>query len=101
LMCAAAGDEGMRPGMVAVVQTAGDLANWHPHVHAIVSRGGWMQDGEWIPVAFVDEHSAELLYRHKVMRLLQDANECPLEPLSERRYRQKHWPFILTICFSS
>jgi hypothetical protein len=55
-----------------VVQTAGDLANWHPHVHAIVSRGGWTQDGEWIPVAFVDEHSAELLYRHKVMRLLQD-----------------------------
>jgi hypothetical protein len=72
LMCAAAGDEGMRPGMVAVVQTAGDLANWHPHVHAIVSRGGWTQDGEWVPVAFVDEHSAELLYRHKVMRLLQD-----------------------------
>jgi hypothetical protein len=72
LMCAAAGDEGVRPGMVAVVQTAGDLANWHPHVHAIVSRGGWTRDGEWIPVAFVDEHSAELLYRHKVMRLLQD-----------------------------
>jgi hypothetical protein len=71
-MCAAAGDEGMRPGMVAVVQTAGDLANWHPHVHAIVSRGGSTQDGEWIPVAFVDEHSAELLYRHKVTRLLQD-----------------------------
>jgi hypothetical protein len=72
LMCAAAGDEGIRPGMVAVVQTAGDLANWHPHVHAIVSHGGWTQDGEWIPVAFVDEHPAELLYRHKVMRLLQD-----------------------------
>ena len=72
LMCAAASEEGMRPGMVGVVQTAGDLANWHPHVHAIVSRGGWMQDGEWIPIAFVDEHSAELLYRHTVMRLLQD-----------------------------
>jgi hypothetical protein len=37
-----------------------------------VSRGGWTRGGEWIPVAFVDEHSAELLYRHKVMRLLQD-----------------------------
>ena len=57
---------------ITAVQTAGDLANWHPHVHAIVSRGGWTRDGEWIPVAFVDEHSAELLYRHKVMRLLQD-----------------------------
>ena len=71
LMGAAAGDEEMRPGMVAVVQTAGDLANWHPHVHALVSRGGWTQDGEWAPVAFVDEHAAELLFRHKVMRMLQ------------------------------
>ncbi|MEJ2188365.1 MAG: transposase [Acidobacteriota bacterium] len=72
LMCAAAGDEGMRPGMVAVVQTAGDLGNWHPHVHALVSRGGWTRDGEWLPVAYVDECSSELLFRHKVMRLLQD-----------------------------
>jgi hypothetical protein len=58
--------------MVAVVQTAGDLANWHLHVHAIVLHGGWKRDGDWVPAAFVDEHSAELLYRHKVMRLLQD-----------------------------
>ena len=72
LMSAADDEEGMRPGMVAVVQTAGDLANWHPHVHAIVSRGGWTRGGKWIPVAFVDEASAELLFRHKVMRLLQD-----------------------------
>ena len=27
LMCAAAGDEGMRPGMIAVVQTSGDAGN--------------------------------------------------------------------------
>mgnify|MGYP001826475941 CR=1 FL=1 len=72
LMCAAAGEEGMRPGMVSVVQTAGDLGNWHPHVHALVSRGGWALDGEWAPVAFVDEHSAELLFRHKVIRVLRN-----------------------------
>ena len=41
-------------------------------VHAMVSRGGWARDGEWMPVPYVDEHSAELLFRHKVMRLLQD-----------------------------
>jgi len=29
----------LRPGMVAVVQTAGELARWHTHVHALVSRG--------------------------------------------------------------
>ena len=71
-MVAATGEEGLRPGMVAVVQTAGDLATWHPHVHALVSRGGWTRDWGWVPVPYVDEHAAELLFRHKVMRLLQD-----------------------------
>lgn len=42
-------------------------------MHEMVSRGGyWSQEGEWIPAAFVDEHSAELLFRHKVIRLLQN-----------------------------
>jgi hypothetical protein len=68
----AAGDDELQPGMVAVVQTAGDLGNWHPHVHALVSRGGWARDGEWVGVPYVDEHAAELLFRHKVLRLLQD-----------------------------
>ncbi|MDX2438075.1 MAG: transposase [Acidobacteriota bacterium] len=72
LMTAAVDDETFRPGMVAVVQTAGDMGNFHPHMHALVSRGGWTRDGEWMPVPYVDEHSAELLFRHKVMRLLQD-----------------------------
>ncbi|MBD3870919.1 MAG: transposase [Acidobacteria bacterium] len=72
LMVAGTGEEGLRPGVVAVVQTAGDLANWHPHVHALVSRGGWTRDWEWVPLAYVDEHAAELLYRHKVMRMLQE-----------------------------
>ena len=57
---AAVGDETIRPGMVAVVQTAGDMGNFHPHVHALVSRGGWTRNGEWTPVPYVDEHSAEL-----------------------------------------
>jgi len=72
LMVTATGEEGLRPGMVAVVQTAGDLANWHPHVHALVSRGGWTRDWKWVAVPYVDEHAAELLYRHKVMRMLQE-----------------------------
>jgi hypothetical protein len=71
LMRAAAVDEALQPGMVAVVQTAGDLCNWHPHVHALVSRGGWTRAGEWVAVPYVDEHAAELLFRHKVMRFLQ------------------------------
>ncbi len=72
LMCTAVDDVTFRPGMIAFVQTSGDLGNWQPHTHAMVLRGGWTADGEWAPVPFMDEHSAELLLRHKVMRLLQD-----------------------------
>jgi Putative transposase len=71
LMAAAAVEEkGFRSGVVSVVQTFGDRANFHPHVHALVSRGGWTASGEWIPVPYVDEGAAERLFRHKVLALL-------------------------------
>ena len=50
LLAAAAGEEkGFRPGVVSVVQTFGDRANFHPHVHALVTRGGWDASGERVP----------------------------------------------------
>ncbi len=45
---------------------------FHPHVHAIVSRGGWTEAGQWVGVASVDPHAAVLLFRHKVLSLLRD-----------------------------
>jgi hypothetical protein len=43
-------------------------------VHALVSRGGWTREWwEWVSVPCVDEHASELLLRHRVLRLLQDA----------------------------
>jgi Putative transposase len=70
-LTAAAGEaEGFRPGVVSVVQTFGDRVNFHPHVHALVTRGGWTGSREWIPVSYVDERAAEELFRHKVLRLL-------------------------------
>jgi hypothetical protein len=69
---AAGGERGFRPGMVAVVQTFGDQLNLHPHVHALVTRGGWTS-GQWVPVPYVDPACAEQLFRHKVIRLLQRA----------------------------
>ncbi|MGH9369678.1 MAG: IS91 family transposase [Thermoanaerobaculia bacterium] len=74
LMAVAASDEkGFRPGMVAVIQTFGDKLNLHPHVHALVTRGGWTSSGQWIPVPYVGTAAAEKLFRHKVIGLLQRA----------------------------
>lgn len=47
---ATAEEVGFRTGMVAVVQSAGDLLEINPHVHAIVPRGGWDAQGRWVPV---------------------------------------------------
>src|SRR3970040_647740 len=70
-MAGGGGDEkGCRPGVVSVVQTFGDRANFHPHVHALASRGGWTVSGEWIPVPYVDEAAPEDLFPHKVLALL-------------------------------
>jgi hypothetical protein len=71
LLATAAGEEkGFGPGVVSVVQTFGDRANFHPHVHALVTRGGWTGSGEWVPVPYVDERAAEKLFRHKVLGML-------------------------------
>ncbi|MEE8368693.1 MAG: transposase zinc-binding domain-containing protein [Thermoanaerobaculia bacterium] len=40
---ATAGDT--RPGMVAAAHTASSDLRWLPHVHALVSRGGWDRTG--------------------------------------------------------
>jgi Dockerin type I domain/Putative transposase len=70
LMAEAAGDPGVRPGMVVVPQTFGSSVNVHPHVHAIASRGGWTKDGTWVPIPYIDSGAAARLFRHKVLRLL-------------------------------
>jgi hypothetical protein len=55
---------------VSVAQTFGERAKFHPHVYALVSRGGWTARGEWIPLRYLDEGAAERLFRHKVLALL-------------------------------
>lgn len=56
--------------MIAVVQTFGDDLTWHPHVHALVNRGGWDTSDAWAPVPFVDGEAAALVFRHRVFSFL-------------------------------
>jgi len=63
-------EEALIPGMIAVVQTFGDDLGWHPHVHALVTRGGWDRTGTGVPVPFVDREAAALVFRHKAFSCL-------------------------------
>ena len=78
-MAEAAGDPGVRRGMVVVPQTFGSSVNVHPHVHAIASRGGWTKEGTWVPIPYVDSGAAARLFRHKVLGLLLAAGRIDAE----------------------
>ena len=67
---AAAGAEGARqhavPGVVASIQTFGAFANFHPHIHALVTEGVFASDGtfhavEWPPASVLEEAFRGLL----------------------------------------
>jgi len=45
---------------------------WNPHIHALVTRGVFLPDGSWHPIPYVDSYKAELVLRHKVLRLLRN-----------------------------
>jgi len=59
------------PGFVASIQTFGSYAaNFHPHVHALVTEGAFSRTGEWQPVGSVNEGVLEELFRRLVLREL-------------------------------
>ena len=49
-----------------------DRFTLNPHIHAIVTRGVFLANGQWHPIPYVDTHKAELAFRHKLLRLLRD-----------------------------
>ena len=69
MMAAAVEEPHARPGMVAVIQSFGASLKWNPHIHAIVTRGVFLRNGSWQPIPYVDTHTAELVFPHKVLRL--------------------------------
>jgi transposase-like protein len=61
------------PGAVACVQSYGDLLDFHPHIHLLVSWGCFKRDGTFVAVEAVPStEELEKLFRHKVLRMLLD-----------------------------
>jgi Putative transposase len=78
LMAVAVGEEqGLRPGMVAMSQTFGDQLNPHPHVHVLVTRGGWTACGEWVGVPYLSIARIASPARARVRTGLDAAGKTP------------------------
>ncbi len=71
-MAAAVEEEDFRTAMAGAIQTFSDSLKWNPHLHRLAPRGGWSSSVEWVPLPYIVPKAAELLFRHKVLRFLQD-----------------------------
>src|SRR5450759_4466322 len=56
-------------GIVGCIQTHGSLANWHPHIHMIVTDGGFRPDGTFVPWPAHDTAALTDAFCRAVLRL--------------------------------
>lgn len=57
-------------GAVMALHTAGDLLNWHPHIHSIVLNGAVLDDGHFLEIQNVDSAKLEQRFSEKVFGAL-------------------------------
>ena len=64
------GRDDLVPGMIAGIQTFGELAHWHPPIHAIATDGAFTPDGRFLPLPSVANEPFLKLWQHKILKLL-------------------------------
>ena len=63
------GRDDVLPGMVAAIQTHGELLHWHPHIHALVTCGAFTPQGEFLEVPEFDIERLRAAWREAVFAL--------------------------------
>ncbi len=59
------------PGLVVSIQTFGSYAaNFHPHVHALVTDGALTEEGEFLRLPYFDARLVEEVFRRRVLQRL-------------------------------
>jgi len=68
-----------RPGVVVSVSTAGDLLQWHPHLHLLTTDGGRTGDGAWRQFEAWDGPRLMALFRERLLARLLEARAISKE----------------------
>jgi len=63
------GERELAVGIVACLQTHGSRANWHPHLHLLVTDGGFRPDGTFVAWPVHDTARLTEAFRRAVLRL--------------------------------
>jgi hypothetical protein len=76
------------PGMIAGIQTFGELLHYHPHIHAIVTDGGLAPDGAFLQLPPPDTEALLAVWQRKVFELLLAENRIDCDTVRQ----MKAWP---------
>jgi hypothetical protein len=71
-----------RPGIVVSIASAGDLVQWHPHLHLLTTDGGKTTDGSWKPLPEWDGLLLMRLFRERLLARLVEAHAISQELVS-------------------
>jgi len=55
--------------MIAAIQTHGELLHWHPHIHALVTCGGFTPEGDFLAVPEFDIERLHAIWQEAVFAL--------------------------------
>jgi hypothetical protein len=73
------------PGMMAGIQTFGDLIHWHPHVHALATEGVFDAKGQFVPLPKLANEPFLKLWEQKVFHLLVSEGKITPEVVAEMK----------------
>jgi len=64
---AALGERAAVPGLIVCAQTFGSVAHFHPHLHVLMTDGGFRRDGTFVPLPAPDAAVLEALWQRAVL----------------------------------
>ena len=82
------GRDDVTPGMASAIQTHGALLHWHPHIHSLVTCGGFTPQGEFVALPELDKEQLCAAWREAVFALY--LAEGKIEP--EVVENMRSWP---------
>ena len=63
------GRDDVAPGMIAAIQTFGQLLHWNPHIHSLVTCGAFTPDGDFLELSEFDMDSLLVAWQEAVFAL--------------------------------
>ena len=58
------------PGIVVAIQSFGDYVRWHPHLHALVADGLFLESGYFFVMPKTNLRSLREIFRTLVLKML-------------------------------